>query len=435
MSFFSKLRRALGFDDDSIFESEPGTSVLADDCDDKSGINAPETLPAQVAPEPAQAKVEEIFAYVVKQFNEALPDFLAKSVDPEQQKKLLYENLEKGIKDYLKALEVDADNRCEARWSSEQATLRSEMDSLKQKAEQIEHQRADIKERQLSADRQKRALSERMRDLENQVGRLEAEREQYDLENKSLLNKLKVLAVQNPDIDLTALGSLPATSAEELEAIKNENAQLKEELSKAAEQLGIAREMYNDEQRRLKVAMRDIEDLKAITEQVEIVQKAIADRDARIERQREKICGLKQELETHKADAAKAAEESAAKISQLQEELASQASAAAIEMEEYEAAPSPEEVEAAASAPATGKKSSRKRRHRTAQPEEEAPRISDADLMDVEASFSGGDWFGAAEPEPPEKADKNERTDDFGYHAPEPKPRPYDDGMQMSLFD
>ena len=26
-------------------------------------------------------------------------------------------------------------------------------------------------------------------------------------------------------------------------------------------------------------------------------------------------------------------------------------------------------------------------------------------------------------------------NDDFGHHAPEPKPRPCDDGMQMSLFD
>ncbi|MDE6498277.1 MAG: hypothetical protein K2L21_06425 [Muribaculaceae bacterium] len=435
MSFINKLRRALGFDDDSIFENEPGTSVLADDYDEiKSDSPAPAAASPAV-PAPAQATVEAIFTHVVAQFNEALPDFLARSVDPEQQKKLLYENLERGIKDYLRALESDADSRCEARWSSEQATLRSEMDTLRQKAAQIEHQRADIKERQLSADRQKRALSERMRDLENQVGRLEAEREQYDLENKSLLNKLKVLAVQNPDLDIAAIGSLPSVDNEELDALRKENHTLKEDLDKAANQLEIANELYNDEHRRLKAAMRDIEDLKAITEQVEVVRKAIADRDTRIERQREKIRDLKQEIETLKSEAARSAEECAAKISQLQEQLAAQMPPTAIEIEEYEAAPSPEEVEAVASAPAAGKKQARKRKHRTPRQEEDAPRISDADLMDVEAGFAGSDWFGSAEPEPREKADKTDRADDFGYHAPEPKPRPYDDGMQMSLFD
>ncbi|MDE6286529.1 MAG: hypothetical protein K2L99_06010, partial [Muribaculaceae bacterium] len=138
MSFINKLRRALGFDDDSIFENEPNTSVLTDDSDDLKKDSATAVAETPAEPEPVQARVEAIFTHVVAQFNEALPDFLARSVDPEQQKKLLYENLEKGIKDYLEALETAADTRCEARWSNEQASLRSEMDTLRQKAEQIE---------------------------------------------------------------------------------------------------------------------------------------------------------------------------------------------------------------------------------------------------------------------------------------------------------
>ncbi|MDE6042267.1 MAG: hypothetical protein K2G07_01805, partial [Muribaculaceae bacterium] len=271
MSFLNKLRRALGLDDDSIFENEPNTAVLNDDSDEaRHDLPAPqaETTGRQAPP---RARVEDIFNHVVAQFNEAMPDFLARSVDPELQKKLLYDNLDKGLKEYLAALETDADTRCEARWSNDQATLRTEMDSLRQKAEQIEQQRADIRERQLSADRQKRALSERLRDLENQVGRLEAEREQYDLENKSLLNKMKVIAVQNPDIDMNAIGDLPPLQSEELEALKAENARLQDELKQAADRHAIANELYNDEQRRLKAALRDVEDLKAITEQVEIV--------------------------------------------------------------------------------------------------------------------------------------------------------------------
>ena len=440
MSFLNKLRRALGLDDDSIFENEPNTAVLNDDSDEaRHDLPAPqaETTGRQAPP---RARVEDSFNHVVAQFNEAMPDFLARSVDPELQKKLLYDNLDKGLKEYLAALETDADTRCEARWSNDQATLRTEMDSLRQKAEQIEQQRADIRERQLSADRQKRALSERLRDLENQVGRLEAEREQYDLENKSLLNKMKVIAVQNPDIDMNAIGDLPPLQSEELEALKAENARLQDELKQAADRHAIANELYNDEQRRLKAALRDVEDLKAITEQVEIVQKAIADRDQRIERQHENIRSLKDEIKSLKAAAATAAEQSARQIEELQKQLAERESAAAPQPheEEFEEAPSMEAVEAVVAAPARAKKSTtRKRKPRAATREEvEAPRISDEDLEAIEAGFSGSEWFGTADPAPAgDRCEKPDKSDDFGYHAPEPKPRPYDDGMQMSLFD
>lgn len=440
MSFFNKIRRALGFDDDSIFENEPNASVLTDDSDDLQKTPArdetPSPAPSAEAANPA-LHADAIFTHVVAQFNLALPDFLSKSVDPEQQRKLLYENLEQGIKEYLESLASEADARCEARWNDEQTKLRGEMEALRQKAEQIEHQRADIKERQLSADRQKRALSERLRDLENQVGRLEAEREQYDLENKSLLNKLKVLAVQNPDIDINAAGALPTVDSEELEALKAENAALKEELKQAADRQAIANELYNDEQRRLKAALRDVEDLKAITEQVEIVQKAIADRDARIERQNAHIKQLKEEIETLRRDASATADDYRLQIARLEEQLAARTAAAADGPEvEYEAAPSASDVEAVVAPQQSRKKSSRKRKQRESQREVEPPRISDDDLEMVEAGFTGSEWFGTADETP--ARDKNERTDkfdDFGYHAPEPKPRPYDDGMQMSLFD
>ena len=112
-----------------------------------------------------------------------LPEFLARSVDADTQQKLIFEGLDQGIKDYLARIGADADNRCEQRWSSEQAGMRAEMDDLRRKSEQVAQERADLKQKQLSADRQKRALSDRLKDLENQVRRLEAEREQFDLEN------------------------------------------------------------------------------------------------------------------------------------------------------------------------------------------------------------------------------------------------------------
>ncbi|MDE6270788.1 MAG: hypothetical protein K2M12_08070, partial [Muribaculaceae bacterium] len=198
MSFFSKLYQALGFGSDIDYDTEEVSSEA----------EGAVTMEQDAVEQPAVVLKDDgvsadmhnaIFNHVLDVFNSALPDFLARSVNPEVQRKLLFESLDQGLKDYLSQLAVDADQRCQQRWSSEQTQLRSEMDNLKRKSEQVESERSELKERQLSAERQKRALSNRLKDLEMQVEKLDAEREQYDLENKSLMNKLKVMAVQNPE--------------------------------------------------------------------------------------------------------------------------------------------------------------------------------------------------------------------------------------------
>ena len=428
MSFFSKFRRALGFDDDSIFEadeaaSEADAAIVVDD-PDRETLSAAERDLADLR--------EGIFTHVLSVFNSALPDFLARSSDPEAQRRLLYDSLDQGLKDYLARVAADADSRCEARWNAEHSELRAEMEALRHKAEQVERDRADIKERQLSADRQKRALSDRLKDLESQVSRLEAEREQYDLENKSLVNKLKVYAVQHPgDIEVADVPAGP--TQEQYDEVLAENGRLKEAIDMASERQAMSDEMVADLRKRLAVARQEVDDLQAITEEVAKVQQAIADRDAAIERQRANIARLKVQIDTLNAASRSEAERFAGREKELLAQLEEARSAAAERTmsygEEVETAPA-----VAAPAPAPSRRT-RKRRVKEEVVEQVAPKITDADLMDVEAGFADHDWFGAPEPDELSVQPTEPANDDFGYHAPEPKPRPYDDGMQMSLFD
>lgn len=428
MSFFSKFRRALGFDDDSIFEadeaaSEADAAIVVDD-PDRETLSAAERDLADLR--------EGIFTHVLSVFNSALPDFLARSSDPEAQRRLLYDSLDQGLKDYLARVAADADSRCEARWNAEHSELRAEMEALRHKAEQVERDRADIKERQLSADRQKRALSDRLKDLESQVSRLEAEREQYDLENKSLVNKLKVYAVQHPgDIEVADVPVGP--TQEQYDEALAENGRLKEAIDLASERQAMSDEMVADLRKRLAVARQEVDDLQAITEEVAKVQQAIADRDAAIERQRANIARLKVQIDTLNAASRSEAERFAGREKELLAQLEEARSAAAERPmsygEEVETAPA-----VAAPAPAPSRRT-RKRRVKEDVVEQVAPKITDADLMDVEAGFADHDWFGAPEPDELSVQPTEPANDDFGYHAPEPKPRPYDDGMQMSLFD
>ena len=427
------MRHTLGFADEPDFEIDEFAEPEND-----NDTPAAETPAAMGDTDHAYDDMREaIFGHVVAVFNEALPDFLARSVDPEAQRRVLYEKLDQGIKDYLARIGADADSRCEAKWASEQVNLRAEMETLKLKAEQIEHERAELKQRQLSADRQKRALSDRLKDLESQVGNLEAEREQYELENKSLLNKLKVVSVQHPELLENGIvadaAAAQGPTQEEYDAVVAENSRMREALQQAEDRQNMADEMNADLRKRLKAAMQDVDDLKAITEQVDMVQKAIAERDETITRQRDNILRLKEQIDTL-ASGSKAAEQRAAerekellsKISDLEQsrdefEIRA-ASQAADEPEKYEESPAP-------------KPRRRKPRRAAEVVEMEAPKITDDDLDDVEAGFADHDWFGVDDPIEAAHAVSAPADDDFGYHAPEPKPRPYDDGMQMSLFD
>lgn len=431
MSFFSKFRRALGFDDDSIFETDEATAeadaaIVVDDPDC-------ETSPVAGGAAPDIADLREgIFTHVLAVFNSALPDFLARTSDPEAQRRLLYESLDQGLKDYLARVAAEADSRCEARWSAEHSGMRAEMEALRHKAEQVERDRADIKERQLSADRQKRALSDRLKDLESQVSRLEAEREQYDLENKSLVNKLKVYAVQHPgDIEIADTPAGP--TQEQYDEAVAEIGRLKEAMTMAADRQAMSDEMVADLRKRLAVARQEVDDLQAITEEVAKVQQAIADRDTTLERQRANIARLKEQIDTLNAASRSEAERFASRERELMAQLEQARSSAADRPVSYGEEVEMEPVAPAVAAPAPRR--TRKRRPKEENVEAVAPKITDADLMDVEAGFADHDWFGAPDPKELEVHAPEPANDDFGYHAPEPKPRPYDDGMQMSLFD
>lgn len=430
MSFINKLCRTLGFgggeeyetDADIISdETETETAVMeqtaATDCGDTAGDKRYDDMR------------EAIFKQVVEVFNAALPDFIARSVNPEAQRKLLFDSLDQGLKDYVAGLGADADRRCEQRWNNEQAQLRADMESLRHKSDKVEAERAELKQRQLSAERQKRALSERLKDLEKQVESLEAEREQFDLENKSLLNKLKVMAVQGQEPVDAAVAIDGTADKEEIERLSGRVKELEEEiatqkqqLEQAAERVAMADEMTADLRKRLAVSQKEVEDLQVITEQVGVVQQAIEERDRSLERQRENIARLKDQIETLTARAKSAEDRGAERERELLDrimQLETRTAVSELLNEEAKAPKKPRKRQAVRKEP---------------EPEAVAPKITDDDLMDVESCFADHSWFGATEPMPSVTTPAVE-NDDFGYHAPEPKPRPYDDGMQMSLFD
>lgn len=219
MSFFDKFKRAMGFpsmDEEEIEEGIDATVTPLRERQQRAGEPevAPEVAPTPVAPAPTAAEEaaaraeamprpqpEVIFSRVVEIFNEALPGFLQKSVNPEKQRQLLYSSLDTSIRNYFEELERMVERRHEARFQADRLRLQEQIDALRLKAQKEEEVNSDAKTRQLSAERQKRALSERVHDLEKRISEIEAENEQYILENKTMANKIRLLGMTDADAE------------------------------------------------------------------------------------------------------------------------------------------------------------------------------------------------------------------------------------------
>lgn len=249
MSFFNKISRMFGFGNDSdadeftdeTTDGEAPVPVLAADGEQQSDVPLADvpTLP-EIDPD----MKARIFEGVVDIFNKSLPDFLARSVDPAVQRRLLLEAMDKSASDYLSSLMLTAEQYAEKKLKVAVDAAHRESEKLKTDMAQLEQQRSSLREAQLSADRRRRALSDRVNDLESKLATAEAEREQFELENKSLLNKLKVADVQPALVeDLTkeverlkaalaagGAGDIAASAdngaSEKIEVLEKENAAL-----------------------------------------------------------------------------------------------------------------------------------------------------------------------------------------------------------------
>ena len=249
MSFFKNIARVFGFGDR---ENEIDDLTSDDSEEIQDNLQAKVQVADSVADEMSAPRISDemkskIFESVLAVFNEALPEFLQKSIDPEAQQKALLEKINSSLDGYLDNLNVQAERFAENKLRTETDNVKVEADKLKNQMEKLEKQRDNFREQQLSADRRRRALADRVSDLETQLATAEAEREQFELENKSLLNKIKVAEVQpglveemsreierlKTEIENASKGSDNALEAARASQLK----QLNEELAKCKENL------------------------------------------------------------------------------------------------------------------------------------------------------------------------------------------------------
>ncbi len=437
MSFFDSMRRFFGADSDyNNDDTHDNDLTTADDDDDTTTADARAAeesaapavdglveLPARPVVDPAMKS--KIFEGVVAIFNESLPDFLRKSVDPERQSELIMQSLDASLSQYLDDLSAQAAVYAEARLKNAADNARHEAERLRHDMESLEQQRTSLREQQLSAERRRRALADRVQDLETQLANADAEREQFELEKKSLLNKLKVTEVQPGVIEelqqeIERLKSehtdTPETAPDpaQLEVLNAEIEKINTELAEARTALAEAhaaieqhkanaensQTMYNDLQHQLvderearakaeaesAEARKIFETVKEMQLQMQQVEVLIQKRDDRIARLKSINKKLKEELAETKA-----------RLAETEDMHDDGLFALVQEDEEPELVPSAEEEAAMAS---------------------------------LEDDFECPEWF--TQPAPGEGRLKVSE-EPFGYTPPVRKPAP-DNDAQLSLF-
>lgn len=474
MSMMTLLRRAFGFSPDSEEEEEDYDPTVPTYAAGEHRASQPSheqhaTAPAEAKPASLPDVVAEktsvteslpndLFDAVIAVFNEAQPDFVKKCLDTEAQRKYLIASIDSRLREQVEnAARTSAD-----RWKEEKSLLESRIAELEGDDNTIAVLRKENRRLQLSVDRQKRALLDRINDLESQVARQAEEKERFYSHRKpnpsdeelsqakARIEELEATIASNEEAlkNQAASGNTGAetpaaetevrTISEQEQQIAEQEKQIAERDNRIAEltsecdklreeaarqstlreqlevKTSMSDNMINDLRNQAAAARRELETMQQEQLQaVEQIQKELdafedlkARKDAKISELQESNASLRRTIETNLYNQANSEMRLRKEIKDLQAQLdAAKASAETAVPEPYR-----EDESIAADSAKSSEKPAARRRGR--------PR-----KVKIDSSLDNTDWFSGGKHDDP----------DFGYHEPPRKPV-NDNEAQLSLF-
>ena len=454
------LRRAFGFSPDSEEEEEDydptvptyaaGEHRASQPSQEQHATAPAEAKPASLPdvaaekPSVTESLPNDLFDAVIAVFNEAQPDFVKKCLDTEAQRKYLIDSIDSRLREQVEsAAKTSADQ-----WKEEKARLESRIAELEGDDNAIAVLRKENRRLQLSVDRQKRALLDRINDLESQVARQAEEKERFYSHRKpstsdeelsqakARIEELEAAIASNEEAlknQVSAGDADPETVSEQERQIAERDSRiaeltaecdkLREEAARQStlrEQLEVktsmSDNMINDLRNQAAAARRELETMQEEQLQaVEQIQKEIdafedlkARKDAKISELQDSNASLRRTIETNLYNQANSEMRLRKEIKDLQAQL--DAAKNAVESDSAVSEPYREDESASADSAKAAEKSSARRRGR--------PR-----KVKIDSSLDNTDWFSGGKHDDP----------DFGYHEPPRKPV-NDNEAQLSLF-
>lgn len=320
------------------------------------------------------------------------------------------------IKEILETWCVSRNDEIRAKWAVMTSGMTEELHRLRKESSDFKAQNKELESVRLSTTRQKRAMNDRLADLENQITRLEAEHEQLVLENQSLVNRLR------GSVDTSAMMSNNA----DMKRLTQENSTLRRELN-------IAKSMLEETQARMPQHDDEItaQAMKEIEEKLELFEEQKKAKDSQLVNFKNEVALLKAEKNELNSRSIKAENQVAAcqeEIKQLKETIASNLRDNASRQAELTSEIKRLKDIIDRADLYTGRKSSKKKSKSADKTAiEEHVRISAIDeLMD------NTDWF--VSPPPGPRVKDPEVTENFGYKEKPRRQNKSIDKNQPTLF-
>ena len=151
---------------DAANPAEPSHNTEALRSDESGEIQLPDTM----------------LEVMVEMLNRSLPEYVVAALDKDAEKKYLFEQLDEPFKKFVADVNARSREWVARKWETRHKSLTKEVEEARVKVKELEEQRNAMQSAQLSAERQKRAVTDKVHELEARIATLEAEREQFDLE-------------------------------------------------------------------------------------------------------------------------------------------------------------------------------------------------------------------------------------------------------------
>lgn len=248
---------------------------------------------------------------IIEIVNANLPQIVKECVDIEAEKKALSQTFGTHFQTAMKSVHQAALDEARVQWEAERTAFNEKIAALGSTIDESERRTGEARQKLQLEEMKRKNATAQADELQKRVLSLEAEHEQYIIENKSLQNKMKVMQVYADDVNtykeqinerdslikelngkIAAAEKSAADTAAEIEALKNElkdanaNLEIAAELEKQLEQVDSFKVKKNTEIKALKDKLDELrsanENLLLEKENFSLQMKSVTDSNAEL---------------------------------------------------------------------------------------------------------------------------------------------------------
>lgn len=248
---------------------------------------------------------------IIEIVNANLPQIVKECVDIEAEKKALSQTFGTHFQTAMKSVHQAALDEARVQWEAERTAFNEKIAALGSTIDESERRTGEARQKLQLEEMKRKNATAQADELQKRVLSLEAEHEQYIIENKSLQNKMKVMQVYADDVNtykeqinerdslikelngkIAAAEKSAADTAAEIEALKNElkdanaNLEIAAELEKQLEQVDSFKGKKNAEIKALKDKLDELrsanENLLLEKENFSLQMKSVTDSNAEL---------------------------------------------------------------------------------------------------------------------------------------------------------